>query len=302
MKLPNREPEADVQLGRTRFRIRGVNRYDLTDPYHALVTMTWPQFLLSFLGLYLTVNVIFAFLYASGPHALVNARPGSLADAFFFSFETLATVGYGEMYPGTAYGHVVACVEIVCGLAFTAILTGLTFVRFSRPRARFVFAERLAVTTHNSKPTLMLRVGNGRPGILADARVRIAVLMTEVSEEGNQYRRTHELRLARNHIPVMPLAWTMMHELDAESPIASMDAAALRAADIRFFVAMEARDPSLGATVYDIRQYQPEELAFGMHYADAIETDADGTTVLNLNQISRMAEDATEPARRGGQA
>ena len=100
---------------------------------------------------------------------MTNARPDSFADAFFFSIETLATVDYGEMHPASMYGHVAASAKIICGLVLTAILTGLTFVRFSRPRAEFVFASNPVVAMHNGKPTLMVKVGNGRAGVLADA-------------------------------------------------------------------------------------------------------------------------------------
>jgi inward rectifier potassium channel len=115
------------------------------------------------------VNVAFATLFWLVPGSVANARPSSFVDAFFFSIETLATVGYGEMYPATLYGHVVVATEIVCGVAFTAILTGLTFVRFSRPRAKLIFASHPVVALHNGKPTLMLRVGNGRADVLLDA-------------------------------------------------------------------------------------------------------------------------------------
>jgi inward rectifier potassium channel len=128
----------------------------MRDPYHLAVALTWPQFLATLLMLYLLVNVAFATLFWLIPGSVANARAYSFPDAFFFSIETLATVGYGEMYPVTLYGHVVASAEIVCGLAFTAILTGLTFVRFSRPRAKLVFASHPVVAMHNGKPTLML--------------------------------------------------------------------------------------------------------------------------------------------------
>jgi inward rectifier potassium channel len=137
-----------------------------------------------------------------------NARPNSFSDVFFFSIETVATVGYGEMYPATLYGHVVAAIEIICGLAFTAILTGLTFVRFSRPRAKLVFAANPVVAMHNSKPTLMVRIGNGRPAILADAAAKLNVLLSETTTEGKRFRRAQELRLERTHIPVFPFYWS----------------------------------------------------------------------------------------------
>jgi inward rectifier potassium channel len=125
------------------------------------------------LGLYLIVNVVFATLYWLVPGSVANARPNSFADVFFFSVETVATVGYGEMYPATLYGHVVVTIEIICGLGFTAILTGLTFVRFSRPRAKLVFAANPVIAMHDGKPTLMVRIGNGRATVLTDGAFSI---------------------------------------------------------------------------------------------------------------------------------
>src|SRR5258707_7376650 len=116
-----REKAARVRLGSYEFRKKGISRFDLRDPYHLAVALTWPQFLAALLGLYLVVNLVFATLFWLVPGSVANARPGSFADAFFFSIETAATVGYGEMYPATLYVRVVAAMAIPCGLAFTAI-------------------------------------------------------------------------------------------------------------------------------------------------------------------------------------
>src|SRR6202047_3164910 len=205
---------ARVRLGSFEFEKKGVSRFDLRDPYRLAVTLTWPQFLAALLALYLAVNVVFATLFWLVPGSVANARPHSFADAFFFSIETLATVGYGEMYPATLYGRVVAATEIVCGIAFTAILTVLTFVRFSRPRAKLIFAANPVVAMHNGKPTLMVRIGNGRAAVLADAKAQLNVLLTETTTEGKVFRRMQELWLERAHIPIFPLFWTLMHVLD----------------------------------------------------------------------------------------
>src|SRR6516162_8729798 len=137
---PHSEKLTRVRLGSYEFRKKGISRFDLRDPYHFAIALTWPQFLASLLILYLFMNVVFAGLFWLVPGSVGHARPGSFLDVFFFSIETVATVGYGEMYPATLYGHVVVAIEIMCGVAFTAIVTGLTFVRFSRPRAKLVFA------------------------------------------------------------------------------------------------------------------------------------------------------------------
>jgi inward rectifier potassium channel len=299
MKHP-REKSASVRVGQFRFRIKGISSIDVRDPYRLAVTQTWPQFLAMLLLVYLCVNTLFAVLYTLVPGAVANARPGNVADAFFFSFETLATVGYGEMYPASLYGHIVACIEIMCGLAFTAILTGLTFVRFSRPKAKFVFASSMVVTLHNGRPTLMLRIANGRPGILADGRAQMNALINEVSAEGNRFRRAHEMRLMRPHIPLFPLAWTLMHEIDETSPIHGLDAAAFAATELRIYIAIEARDPSLGSVVHDLRDYAPQDVQFGMRYADAIETDESGLVTMDLARISAVQTDAGPGSPNGG--
>jgi inward rectifier potassium channel len=293
------EKEARVRLGSYEFRKKGVSRFDLRDPYRLAVTLTWPQFLGALLTLYLAVNVVFATLFWLVPGSVANARPHSFADAYFFSIETAATVGYGEMYPATAYGRVIAATEIPCGLAFTAILTGLTFVRFSRPRPRLVFAANPVVATHNGKPTLMVRIGNGHTAVLADATATLNVLLTETSVEGKVLHRAQELRLERAQIPIFPLFWTLMHVLDERSPLHDYDPARAIEADMQVFVTLEARDPTLATTVHDIRNYAAEDIRFGMRYTDVLTTAKDGTPVLDLTRIGELEPDVGDRREQG---
>ena len=290
---------ARVRLGSYEFRKKGISRFDLRDPYHLAVALTWPQFFAALLALYLSVNFVFAALYWAVPGSVANVRPHSLADNLFFSIETLATVGYGEMYPATMYGRVVAATEIVCGLAFTAILTGLTFVRFSRPRAKLIFAANPVVTMHNGKPTLMVRIGNGRAAVLADARAQLNVLLSETTAEGKLFHRAQELRLERAHLPIFPLFWTLMHVLDEHSPMHGYDAARAIEADAQVFVTVEARDPTLTTTVHDIRNYAAEDIRFGLRYTDALTTAEDGTPVLDLTKIGEMEPDVGDRREQG---
>ena len=297
-----REPAdgvARLRLGSYEFKKKGVSRFDLRDPYHLAVALTWPQFLAALLALYLSVNVVFTILFWLVPGSVANARPDSFSDAFFFSIETLATVGYGKMYPATLHGHMVASIEIVCGLAFTAVLTGLTFVRFSRPRARLIFAANPVVAMHNGKPTLMVRIGNGRAAVLAEARAQLNVLLTETTTEGKVFHRAQELQLERAHIPIFPLFWTLMHVLDERSPLDGYDAARAVKANAQVFVAIEARDPTLATTVHDIRNYPAEDVRFGMRYTEAVTTARDGTPVLDLTAIGALEPDVGDRQEQG---
>ena len=302
MSRHDREKAVRYNMGGYAFTTRGISRFDVRDPYHLAVSLSWPQFLAALLALYLSVNLVFATLYTLVPGSIINARIHDFADAFFFSFETLATVGYGEMYPGNLFGHIVACAEITSGVAFTAIITGLTFVRFSRPKAKFVIAENPVVARYNGRPTLMLRIGNGRPGLMADVFAQLNVLLSETSLEGITFRRSHALSLIRSHLPILPLAWTIMHEIDEKSPLYGLDSAGLVAADARLFLSIKARDPSLSAEVYDLRNFRPEDIAFGMRYTDAVSVEEDGATVLDLDLISNTEPDGPSHPGRGGLA
>lgn len=286
-----REKFTRIDMGSYMLTKKGVSRFDWADPYRLAVAATWPQFLCALFGLYLLVNALFALAYMVVPGSVANARRYVFSDDFFFSLETLATVGYGELYPGSFYGHCVAALEITTGLAFTAILTGLVFARFSRPRPKFVFADHPVITQHNDVTTLMLRVGNGRAGTLADASARISVLIAETSREGTLFRRTHELTLARQTLPVFPLSWTLMHHVDEHSPLKGLDPASFAAADVRIFVSFQARDPELATMVHDVKVYAPADVLFGMRYIDIITNDGLGHPTADISRVSDVEAD-----------
>jgi inward rectifier potassium channel len=260
-------------------------KYDWRDPYHLALTLSWPYFVAVFIALNIAINIIFALLYFASPGSIANVAPGSLSENFFFSLQTLATVGYGVMAPQTVYGHVVASIEIFCGMAYTAIMTGLVFVRFSRPRARFAYAEQAVVCHFNGQPTLMIRIANRRLQPLTEATARLAVLLSEWSAEGLFYRRIYDLDLTRARLPIFPLTWTLMHVIDDHSPLKGVDTAAFEKTVTRLILSVDARDPALAARVYDTKDYDPADVLFGHRYADAVTVDAAGRTIADLNRL-----------------
>ncbi|WOJ88696.1 ion channel [Methylocapsa polymorpha] len=275
---------------------RGVSRFDLRDPYHIAVELSWKGFALAFIAIEFSINIIFASLYLASPGCIANARPGSFADAFFFSIETLATVGYGVMAPATLYGHVISAIEIVSGMVFTAIMTGLLFVRFSKPRAKILFADQVVFTTHNCSPTLMVRIANGRLTLLTHASARLGLLLYEESAEGHGFRRQHELALSNQSIPLFPLTWTLMHEIDANSPLNGYDAEWLAQHDAQLFLTIEARDHALSAFVHDMRIYSHVDMQFGMHYVDAVMIDDRRRAIADLSLLSLLEPDISGDA------
>jgi inward rectifier potassium channel len=278
-----------TQLGIAYSKV-GAKRFDFADPYHFYLTIHWPAFVIAVFGLYGVINTLFALLYVAQPGCVANVRPGHLEDAFFFSIETMATVGYGVMAPATTYGHLVSSAEIITGMGFTAILTGLIFVRFSRPKARMVYSNTMVITPHDGVPTLMFRVAHGRSGTLTNMTVSIDALLQRETSEGLKYRQLVGLKLSRSTMPMVGLIMTVMHVIDETSPLANFDSARLAADEVRFVVSIEARDPELAAVVHDIKTYDAADVRFGVRFGDAITREDDGNIIVDLTRISVLDE------------
>jgi inward rectifier potassium channel len=274
----------------------GAARYDWGDPYHIAIDLSWKSFALAFVAAEVAINLVFAALYFARPGCIANAQPDSFFDVFFFSVETLATVGYGVMAPATLYGHAVSAIEIACGMAFTAIMTGLVFIRFSRPRPKILYANQAVVTSHKRPLTLMLRLANGRLTLLTHASVRLGILLYEKNAEGQSFRHLHELHLSISSRPFFPLTWTLMHQIDANSPLFGYDAERLAQSDAQLFMTIEARDHALSAFVYDLHIYSYADILFGMHYADVVRVDEQRRSVADLTRLSLLETDAVHAA------
>lgn len=284
-----------VRVGAFELRKTGAAKYDWRDPYHIAVTASWRLFVLTVLSAYVGINVLFAALYLASPGSVAGVRPGSVLDAFFFSIETLATVGYGVMAPTTVWGHLIASIEIICGMAFTAIVTGLIFVRFSRPMAKILYADKAVVAIRNGTPTLMIRIANGRASVLTNARCELSALMLERTTEGAVYRRPRDLLLDRDSLPIFALTWTLMHPIDDASPLRGYDSERLASEQVRFFLALRAHDTDLNADVQDMKDYGPGDVVYGWRYQDAVAFDGKGLTYADLTRISLIEPETDSP-------
>lgn len=261
-----------------------------TDLNHRAMTAGWPAFFAGALIIFLLLNVFFAVLYSLGTAPVANAAPGSLLPLFYFSVETLATVGYGDMHPQTNYAHLVSTAEIFTGMSLIAVMTGLIFARFSRPRARFLFANRLAIGQHDGKPTLMLRLANARQNAVSGATAKLWLLMTEKTAEGRLFRRFRELRLERNETPLFALSWTVFHVIDAASPLWRADAQTLEAANAGLTLTVTGLDEQSLQELHARRSYVHGDIDWRAHYADILVIEPDGRIRLNFNRL-----DETEP-------
>jgi len=208
------------------------------DLFHYFMTVSWPQVFVTIAAFFLVFDLLFGCLYHFVPGCIANLNPPGFLGAFFFSVETLATVGYGDMHPQTLYGHVVAMTEIFVGLMMLALITGLMFARFSRPRARFLFARNAVVRPLDGRLTLMFRTANERQNVVQEASAQLRMLRDEVTEEGYRIRRIRDLALVRAQHPAFSLGWTIMHIIDELSPLRAQTEESLRDSQSIFILSL----------------------------------------------------------------
>ena len=260
----------NTRLDRSKVTRVGEQRWHWSDSYHTILTLSWPRFFALIIVIYMLVNLIFASAFYMVPGTILNTRPGSFVDVFFFSIETLATVGYGVMSPATVYGHIVASTEILLGMLVTAILTGLLFARFSRPTARVLFSQVAVITMFNGNRTLMMRAGNERNNVILEASVRMTLVRKERTLEGETFYRVYDLKLDRDRSSAFAMSWTVMHKIDDSSPLFGKAMGDLEIDESTIYVAISGQDETLNDTVHARKAYEPENLVFGSHFADIL--------------------------------
>lgn len=265
------------------------------DMYHWLLSLSWPRFALFLLTCYLGVNVLFASLYVAVPGGVAELAEHSYINAFFFSVETLATVGYGHMYPVSLAAHLVATAEIIVGMFGMAVTTGLIFVRFSRPTANLLFSKHMVLSNFDGVPTLMMRVANQRHQAVVEAVFRIMMIRTTLTEEGETMARFHELKLQVEGVIIFPAAMTIRHVIDETSPLYGMTTEEFERDSVRFMASVVCVDVVVPAAVQSQTSYTWREVKFGERFVE-IYTEAPGGNGWVVD-YGRLHE--TEPAPRG---
>jgi inward rectifier potassium channel len=269
-----------------------------SDIYHRTLVIRWPVFLLAGCGIYLGANVVFAGLYLLRDGSIDHARPGSFADAFFFSIQTMATIGYGVLTPVGTYANVVMTVETIVSLLFAAFITGLTFSRFSRPTARVNFSKVATIGPYNGRPTLSVRLSNSRRNQILEADVRLVLLRTETTQEGSTMRRFYDLPLARGHTPVFSLTFTAMHFIDAASPFYGATPEMLASDDSELLVTVTGLDETMSQTIHARWSYLGEEIMFGQRFRDMFGYTPEGRLVIDhrfFDEVEAVPDEVSVP-------
>jgi len=279
-----------VRTGQIDFLKVNADTWEWRDVYQRLLALSWSRFSACIIGLYLGLNLVFAAAYAFGGACVYGMMPGSYLDGFFFSVQTLATVGYGHMYPQTLYGNIVTTIEIMTGVFLFAVITGLIFVRFSRPAARILFSNSIVIAPFNGKPNLMLRVGNPRASTLVEAEFRVMFSRDEpVAEEEEGFRHFYSLKLAFDRLSSFPAALTLRHLIDEDSPLFGVTPEALEAASATFMASIVGIETVIPASIQAQKSYSWRDVLFGERFVDMYTPEGTGKLTVDFGRLHETA-------------
>jgi inward rectifier potassium channel len=297
-------PGKRVQIGERQVVVEGLPRNFWTDLHHYAMTARWPIFFAALAIAFTTVNLVFAGLYTLaayfGDDPVANAPPGSFLDYFFFSVETVATVGYGDMHPQSLIGHAIATLATFVGLSSVAITAGLTFARFAQPRARLLFAHNPVIGAHDGARTLMLRFANERHNAITAASARMWLIRNERTMEGATFRKFHALKLTRDENPIFAFTWTLMHVIAEDSPLHGWAVADFDDPSASLIVIFDGHDETSAQSVRGRRIYSARDILLDHEYVDIVETDETGSATFDYKKFHDTRPAATPRDDKGG--
>jgi inward rectifier potassium channel len=253
------------------------------DFYHQLITSSWPLLLLEVVAAFIAVNCLFAsgYLIAGG---IEHARRGSFADAFFFSVQTMATIGYGKMAPFTFIANLLASGEALTGLLGFALVTGLVFSKFSRPTARVRFTRNAVISLRDGVPSLMFRMANVRANQIVEAQIHAVFARQESTLEGEEVRRFYDLELTRYRNAIFSYSWTAIHPINLNSPLYGATGDTLSASDAGITVSLTGIDETFSQTVYARYYYDAEDIIWGARLADITTRTPEGEFLFDFTR------------------
>src|SRR5437870_2350219 len=282
-----------VRAGQIEFVKVNTDAWRWRDIYRWLLGLRWPQFAVFVGTLYIALNLLFAALYGLQQGSIAGTTGGHwFYDCFFFSVQTLATVGYGHMFRSTLYAHIVTTIEIMTGIFLLATMTGLIFVRFSRPIARVVFSKSLVIAPLNGKPTLMVRIGNENQHSMVEAEFRIMFSRDEPLIEGGDFRYFYVLKLHFDRLTVFPAALTLRHTIDEKSPLLGTTFESLEASRSLFIVSVVGIDPVIAASDRTLKDYTLSDMLFCHRFVEIYAEHGGGRLTVDYGRLHD-----TEPAQ-----
>lgn len=280
--------------GSVNVRRKGLSLFNTADNYHTLIKMSWGRFWVIVLTGYLLANLFFAAIYVLIGMDSLDGASGTkgierFTDAFFFSAQTISTVGYGHISPKGILANSVAAIESMIGLLAFALATGLLYGRFSRPSARIVYSDNILVSPYgDGGKGLMFRISNLRRNVLIDLVVEVIFSYNEIVN-GKPTRRFFPLELERKEVSILTLNWTIVHPLDANSPLAEITAEELDRTQASFSVLLKAFDDTFSQTVHSRTSYQYNDMVWDAKFIPMFDRDESGRIVLDMSKISEFS-------------
>lgn len=263
--------------------------------YHWLLGTSWYSFMLLVIVVYLGTNLLFAFAYlACGDGAITHAQPGALLDVFFFSVQTMATIGYGRMTPVGHWPNAIVTFEAFFGIVYSALTTGLAFARFTRPTAGVRFSKVAVIGNHDGIKTLKFRVANDRSSHIVEAQLRLWLIAESMTSEGERYRRSVELPLQRSESPVFSLTWTAMHSVDEESALKDYLGVTAIEKQWHLLITFTGYHESLANQVYARHVYLPRDVQQNATFVDIVTVLPDGDRIIDLTNFEKWLPNTSD--------
>jgi inward rectifier potassium channel len=273
----------------------GLGLLETLAPYQQLLAATWSGFFgIVFIG-YLVLNLTFAwFYYALGSEALVGPHAemlgGRFSQAFFFSVQTFATIGYGQIGPNGFPANAIVTIEALVGLMFQALATGLLFARFSRPTASILFSKQAIVAPYNDGLSLQFRIANRRKNEIIQLEAQVLFSAMQPDGRGGLVRRYTLLPLERNKVTFFPLSWTIVHPIDPASPFAGKTPEQLIDAEAEVLVLLSGIDETFAQTVFARSSYRAEEIGFNRRFRSIFVVEDGGRLSVDVSRLHETEE------------
>lgn len=268
----------------------GLPFFRSSDTYNWLISMSWGKFLTIIVIAWLIVNILFAFVYVGVGIENLKGTDGITArdhffDAFFFSAQTISTVGYGHISPSGFITSCIAAFESMLGLLAFALATGLLYGRFSKPNAKILYSKNMVVAPYKNATALMFRLANFRNSQLIEMSVNLVFTYNEIVD-GQKVRRFLPLELERSKIGLLSLSWTIVHPINEHSPLLGKTKEELIDAEVEFIVLLQAFDDTFSQTVHSRASYLDENIIYNARFAPTFYHDNTGLTTIDLSKLS----------------
>ncbi|MCL7754559.1 ion channel [Polaribacter sp. Z022] len=264
----------------------------ISDLYTYFIDISWFQFFFLIILSYTIVNILFGFIYVGIGIEQITKPKGNfiedLLNGFFFSAQTLTTVGYGGIAPKGMLANFIAAFEAMIGLLSFSFITGLLYGRFSKPKANLKFSENLILRDFKKGRAIMFRLMNSRKTVMIEPEIKVTLSITEKDGKGDFKRNFFTLNLERNKVMYLPTIWTVVHEIDEKSPLFNYTNKEIENLDAFLYILINYHEESFAQKVYQIYSYDFTKLKTGVKYVSSASFDEEGYTVLDHEKLSEV--------------